>query len=192
MRLKKEIDIESESVEEPKDLTSTVESALVRDGYIEDPLILEGQLLTVFRLKLRKATIKQIATALTISTDRAKELIQLSDKKIAEALRNKDPMLLVAEGEAFYDEIIAKAMTLLDKVSSGNITKTHDIVRVLEIALRARSEKDKFLVNTGILNNNQQTESVREDEYAAQATEVKGMLADVMTSIREEETLLDK
>ena len=186
MRLKKQVDsIDTDANKdlESKDLTNTVESSLIREGYIEDPLVLEGQLLTVFRLRLRKATVKQIATHLDVSADKAKELIQLSEKKIADALRNKDPMLLVAEGEAFYDEIIARAMTLLDKVSSGNSTKTYDIVRVLEVALKARSEKDKFLVNTGILNNNQQSEFTLDDKYAEDIKNFRNSFDEILKGV---------
>lgn len=166
-----------------------IDEKLEKQGFVEDSYAKENQLQLVHRLLLRRATTKQVADTLQVSAGEAADLVKELKTRLADQLRKKDPMELVAEGEAFYDEIIAEAMKQLDKVKNSN--KVHDVVRVLEIALRARSEKDKFLVNTGILNNNQQSESVREDEYAAQATEVKGLLADIMQGAVEEVTLLD-
>lgn len=199
MRLIKQLDIKDEVIEvlEGKRSYNTVlphpqkviDSKLESQGYVEDSYVKENQLQLVHRLLLRRATTNQIADTLKVSGGEANDLVKELKLRLADQLRKKDPMELVAEGEAFYDEIIAEAMKQLDKVKASN--KVHDIVRVLEIALRARSEKDKFLVNTGILNNNQQSESVREDEYAVQASEVKGLLSDIMLGAVEEVTLLD-
>lgn len=155
-----------------------VDKKLQEQGYTEDDFLKEERLSLVHKLSLRGANTKQIAEVINVSLAEVLELKKELKKRITEQLKQEDPMSLVAESVAFYDEILGEAMRVLDNVKKTN--RTNDMVRVLEIALKARSEKDKFLVNTGILNNNQQTVHVEEDEYVEQAKEVRNLVSDII------------
>jgi hypothetical protein len=155
-----------------------VDRKLEEQGFIEDNYVVEHQLKLTHKLILRGATTKEISKVVGVSLSEASDLRKTLKVRLADNLKHADPMELVSEGTAFYDEVIAEAMKLLDKAKPTN--KVNDMVRILEVAIRARSEKDKFLVNTGILNNNQQSENVVVDVYAEQAMEVRHMLSDIM------------
>ena len=155
-----------------------VDKKLQEQGYTEDDFLKEERLSLVHKLSLRGANTKQIAEVINVSLAEVLELKKELKKRITEQLKQEDPMSLVAESVAFYDESLGDAMRVLDNVKKTN--RTNDMVRVLEIALKARSEKDKFLVNTGILNNNQQTVHVEEDEYVEQAKEVRNLVSDII------------
>lgn len=162
-----------------------IEKRLEAHGLVEDDYAKEHQLLLVHKLLVRRATTSQIAEQLKITPSEAAHLIKDVKQRYAEYLRKKDPMELVAEGTAFYDEIIAESMKLYDSTRATPGLKVHDKVRALEMALKARVEKDKFLVNVGILNNNQNSEHTKEDHYAEEASSLKGLLADIMSSASE-------
>lgn len=170
-------------VEAPKSIVSRM---LEQKGYTEDDYEKEHKLQLVHKLILRGATTKDIAKSLNVSVGEAVEFRKELKARLTEQVRKADPMELVSEGVAFYDEIIAEAMKTLDKVKSNNTLKVHDLVRVLEIALKARTEKDKFLVNTGILNNNQETEPDKEDAHKDSARKVRSLVSDIMSQEDEE------
>lgn len=170
-------------VEAPKSIVSRM---MEEKGYVEDNYEKEHKLQLVHKLILRGATTKEIAKSLNISLSEAVDYRKELKSRFTEQLRKADPMELVSEGVSFYDEIIAEAMRTLDKVKRNETLKVHDLVRVLEIALKARTEKDKFLVNTGILNNNQETEPDKEDAHKDSARKVRSLVSDIMSQEDEE------
>ena len=159
---------------------SVIDKKLEKHGYTEDFYAKEYKLKAVHKYLLRNATTEDIANALGITLSEVSTLRLELKERLAASLRSEDPLNLVAEGVAFYDELLGESMRLLDKVKSNNILKTNDLVRVLEIALRARQGKDKFLVDTGLLNNNQRNEHVQQDETMDQANNVRALITDII------------
>lgn len=173
----------------PKDYSDYVRNKVDKQAQKEDFYIREQKLLAAHKLKLRNASTQQIADLLKVTTDEAADLLLELRQRTAEALRKDDPMSIIAESTAFYDEMIGEALRQLDKVKAETNPRVGNVVRLLEIAIKARSEKDKFLVNTGILNNNQQNEHTHEGEEVQSAVKVRSLLTDIITG---ESELIDE
>lgn len=166
-----------------------VRRKLEKHGYTEDFYEKEQKLMAVHKLKLRRASVATMAEMLKITPNEVAALLLELKERIAESLRGEDPMQIVAEGVSFYDDMIGEALRQLDNVKNANHTKINDVVRLLEIAIKARSEKDKFLINTGILNNNQQNEHTQENDEVSSAIKVKNLMSNIISG---EEGLLDE
>lgn len=147
----------------------------------------EDLLKKVHKLLIVGATTVQIAQTLSITNKKATELKTELRKRLADDLRQLDPREVIAESVAFYDFIKAKAISRAGKLEQSNGRYVEkDLIAAYSLAMQANQAKDKFLIDSGLLDNLQEDNS--DLRYVKDANDIQTL---INATVENEEVILD-
>lgn len=130
----------------------TIVKYLERDGieYTEKQYQKEYRLKAAHQIMINGGTTAQIAQALNVTLNEAKNLKKELVSRQISGIKNLSVEEEVAKAYMFYDHIAAKALQLSTK---GGDKQLRTQVEALKVALQAQTDKQKFLHNAGMYDN---------------------------------------
>lgn len=162
--------------------------------YSEEQYRKEYQLRAAHQLIINGGTTHQIATALNISLNAAKNLRRELAARQLNEIKKFNAQQEIAKAYMFYDNVAAKAFQLIAKCEKGDKPQLRTAVESLKVALQAQSDKQKFLALAGAYENGLRSGNA-DDRHTDDANEVRDMLTGVLSGgtyeVIEEEDDLD-
>lgn len=158
----------------------TIVKYLERDGleYTESAYKKEYQLRATHQLMINGGSTAQIAQALSISLNEAKNLKrELAARQIHE-IKNFNPQHEIAKAMMFYDHIAAKALQMANK--TGKDSSMRSQIEALRVALQSQSDKQKFLALAGAYETGLRN-GTGDNKHVDDAVAARDMLSAVLT-----------
>lgn len=190
-----EIPLESEETKKSKTLSKYLE----REGleYTEKQYQREYQLKAAHQIIVNGGTTAQIATALNISLNAARDLKRELTARQISAVKKMNVEEEVAKAYMFYDHVAAKALQLSNKQLEGknSVAGMRNQIEALKVALQAQTDKQKFLALAGAYQNGIRNGEAS-DRHVEDAANLRDMLSGVLQggvyeAVPEEDNLED-
>lgn len=134
------------------------------------------------RLLLRGATVNDISKTLQVSIKQASELRKELYSRLGNELRETDKFQLAGKTIAFYDSVIAEQMLIVDKVDKDDKVRNKYLTKIqaLDGAIRAMSEKQKFLGLVGFWDTPIEPNKDKGNKYSEDANQVRDLISGVI------------
>lgn len=171
----------------------TIVKVMEKNGieYTEHQYQKEYQLRAAHQLMINGGSTAQIAQALSISLNAARDLKRELAARQLNEIKNFNAQQEIAKAYMFYDHIASKALQLANK---GGEKALRTQVEALKVALQAQSDKQKFLALAGAYEQGLRTGDAS-DKHVSDANETRDMLDAVLTGgtyeVIEEEDYVD-
>jgi hypothetical protein len=159
--------------------TKTLVKYMERDGleYGEEQYRKEYQLKAAHQIIISGGTTSQIAQALSITLNAAKNLRRELTARQLNEIKNFNAQQEIAKAIMFYDHIGAKALQMTSK-GGNNALRTQ--VEALKVALQAQSDKQKFLTLAGAYETGLRS-GLADDRHINDANTTRDMLTGVLS-----------
>lgn len=146
--------------------------------YTETQYKKEYQLKAVHQYMINGASTAQIAQALNVSLNEAKNLKRELAARQLNEIKNFDAHQEIAKAYMFYDHIGAKALQLAAK--SGDKIGIRSNIEALKVALQAQSDKQKFLALAGAYESGLRSGDGN-NRHVNDASDVRSLLTGVLS-----------
>jgi hypothetical protein len=162
--------------------------------YSEKEYQKEYQLRAAHQIMINGGSTLQIAQALSIPLNAARNLKKELAARQMNEIQNFNAKAEIAKAYMFYDHIAAKALQIANKpIKAGdkNGGSLRTAVESLKVALQAQSDKQKFLALAGAYETGLRS-GTGTNRHADDASDIRDMLSGVLTGDGAYEAVVDQ